>query len=179
VYLTWQDIKSGNWEIAFKEVHPMMDITLDLHLPAGWSMISLPVIPQSTSVSNLFPEAMVVYGYETGRGYVRIRDDEELEVGKGYWILCDEEQTYTLSGQPIQSYTKVIHEGGWYMTGGCTSAAQASTDSCNINVIYRFVPGFGYQRVLASEYLEPGEGYWILLEDVADQANLSVQGTTE
>ncbi|MFX0202968.1 MAG: hypothetical protein ACFFCW_43245 [Candidatus Hodarchaeota archaeon] len=65
------------------------------------------------------------------------------------------------------------------MIGGCSSSAQVSSNNCNIGMIYRYVQGIGYQQVLASEYLEPGEGYWILFKDVADPASLSVQGTAD
>ena len=61
------------------------------------------------------------------------------------------------------------------MIGGCScSSAQPSVDSGNITVIYRYDPGKGYQRVLESESLEPGKGYWILFSGIPDQAELRV-----
>ena len=44
-------------------------------------------------------------------------------------------------------------------------------------MIYRYAQGTGYQRVTG--HLEPGEGYWILLKDVTDQAEMRVEGVTQ
>jgi hypothetical protein len=141
-------------------------------LPAGWSMISLPVKPGSATVTTLFPGAVVVYGFEKGFGYVR---KQTLEVGKGYWILVNEAQSYTLTGQPIESYTIPIDADGWLMIGGCTEPAKASVDTGNIGVIYKFTQELGYQRLLESECLERAKGYWILLNNVDAGATISVE----
>jgi CD109 antigen len=141
--------------------------TIDLDLPSGWSMFSLPVLPANPVLSELFPEAKTVYGYARGTGYFRVKEDEELKGGKGYWILFDSAQSKSLTGQPIQEHPLSVNEGGWEMIGGCTFPAQASADSANINVIYGYAPEAGYKRVLKSEKLLPGKGYWICLSDSA------------
>ena len=51
----------------------------------------------------------------------------------------------------------------------------ARPDDGKINVIYGYKQGVGYQRILESERLKPGKGYWILFEDVADQTSLTVK----
>ncbi|MGA1864360.1 MAG: hypothetical protein ACMUHX_04800 [bacterium] len=145
------------------------EISVEMNLPSGWSMISLPILPSSVSVSSLFPEAKTVFGYEKGEGYVHITASEELKAGKGYWILLDQNQSYTLFGQPIQSYTKTAYEHGWEMIGGCSYSAKASTNGCNIGVIYDYVQGAGYTRIPRPERLDPGKGYWILLRDLTCQ----------
>ncbi|MGA1863897.1 MAG: thrombospondin type 3 repeat-containing protein [bacterium] len=150
------------------------DITFDLNLPEGWSMISLPVLPENTLVSNLFPDAIVVYGYERENGYVRIRENENLVIGKGYWVFCHEEQIYRLTGQPIQMYSSTVYENGWNIIGGCTSSSKASSEGCGINVIYNYNKSYGYKRLPASESMEPGKGFWIRFIDVTDQGRLSV-----
>ncbi|MGA1864103.1 MAG: right-handed parallel beta-helix repeat-containing protein [bacterium] len=148
-------------------------VPVEMNFPEGWSMISLSVEPDNPNVKELFPDAVVVYTYERGKGYVRV---EELQVGKGYWILFYENQGYELCGKPIHSYSKTVYSDGWEMIGGCTSDARPAADSCEIDVIYRFVKGKGYQRVLlASENLEPGGGFWIFLEDVVDQCVITVE----
>ncbi|MGA1840775.1 MAG: C-type lectin domain-containing protein, partial [bacterium] len=152
------------------------DVLIEMNLLSGWSMISLPVISCNISVSSVFPEAKVVYGYEENLGYYLIKEDENIIIGKGYWILLDQNQKFSLTGQPIPSYNKTIHHEGWAMIGGCTSNARPITDNCNIGVIYKYVKGTGYQRVLESEDLESGQGYWILFKNVEDQASLTVHG---
>jgi parallel beta-helix repeat protein/predicted outer membrane repeat protein len=153
-------------------------LTGNMSLPAGWSMISLPLIPQNASVSSLFPDAVVVYCCEKGMGYERIKEEESVEVGKGHWILINEAKTYSITGEIIDEYDLSVQDG-WYMIGGCTYAAQASIDDGKIKVIYDYKQGVGYQRILESEKLKPGEGYWILFEEVTDQASLSVKGIME
>jgi hypothetical protein len=146
-----------------------------MNLFSGWSMISLPIKPGNASLSSLFPNARVVYGYEKGIGYTRVISAEELQTGEGYWILLDQNQTYNLAGQAIESYKLPVSEDGWAMIGGCTSDARPTTDNCSIGVIYRYVKGAGYQRVLGTENLEPGIGCWILFDDVVDQCELIVE----
>ena len=46
--------------------------------PEGWSMIALPVDPINKRFDKLFPDAIVIYGYEKGTGYVRVKPDEAL-----------------------------------------------------------------------------------------------------
>jgi hypothetical protein len=150
-------------------------ITVTLDLPSGWSMVSLPINPTDKKLEAVFPNAVVVYRYEKGTGYVRVLNNEELEVGKGYWILLDEATSYTITGQLIASYTLPADEDGWAMIGGCTDPAKVSPNGCDIGVIYHYVQGTGYQRVTASQPLEAGEGYWILLNNVAEGATVTVE----
>jgi hypothetical protein len=150
-------------------------MTVPIELQAGWHMISLPVNPTDKRPKILFPEAIVVYGYEKGTGYARVKPDEDLEIGKGYWILLNEARTYTITDNPIDEYNLSVQDG-WYMIGGCTSDAKPSGNNCNIRVIYGYEPGAGYKRVQVNENLIPGKGYWILIEGVTDQAFLTVQG---
>ena len=97
-------------------------------------MISLPVITDSTLLSDVFPDAKVVYIYDEDAGYVRVKENEGLEVGKGYWILLYEDMRYILTGFLVDSYTLAKYENGWPMIGGCTYMAQPSMDSCSIEV---------------------------------------------
>lgn len=156
---------------------PQIPITVNMELNSRWSMISLPVIPINASVLSSFPGSKVIYGYEKGAGYRRVKEGENMEAGKGYWILVDQNQTYTLTGKPIESYTLPVYEDGWAMIGGCTSGAMPTVGNCNISVIYEYIQGKGYQRVLESETLEPGKGYWILFNNVMEQDELKVETT--
>jgi hypothetical protein len=142
------------------------NITIKLNITSGWSMISLPVKPANSTVSYLFPEALVIYNYKKGVGYTRVKENENLVAGKGYWILLDKSITYTMDGHSFHNHIFSINERGWFMIGGCTYPAQASTDNGKIGVIYGYIPGFGYKRILESENLAPGKGYWIYLNDL-------------
>jgi hypothetical protein len=143
------------------------DVGIKMDLPAGWSMISLPVVPQDARFSTLFPEGKVVYRYHQGGGYVRVQEGKNFEKGIGYWILFDEPESYVIMGTEIATYTMPVADG-WYMIGGCSSPAQTMVTSGKIDVVYRYTPGVGYERLLASEPLEPGRGYWILFRNTSE-----------
>lgn len=150
-------------------------IKINMDLPAGWSMISLPVKPNSLSASDVFPNAKVIYGYKKGTGYIRLGNDNKLEIGKGYWILFYEEQSLTLIGQPVCEYTFPVDQDGWCMIGGCSYPAYYTIDIGNVDVIYKYTQGIGYKRVSESDDLEPGKGYWILFSNIASQAEFHVE----
>ena len=59
------------------------------------------------------------------------------------------------------------------MIGGGTQPAKVVSHECNIGVIYGYTQGAGYQRV--TDQLERGKGYWILLNNVAGGATISVE----
>jgi hypothetical protein len=156
------------------DIIPSDEMTILMNLPEGWSMISLPVLPENASIREVFPGSMVIYGHNRGAGYVRLGDQEELEIGAGYWILLNEEKEFTITGQSINGYTLSVNESGWNMIGGCSSEAKATSENCDIGVIYGSVQGRGYQRVQESENLKPGKGYWILLNNIVDEGRLTV-----
>ncbi|MGA1865234.1 MAG: hypothetical protein ACMUHX_09245 [bacterium] len=151
------------------------DIVVEMDIEAGWSMISLPVAPLDARLSALFPGAAVVYSFDRTLGYVRVQPGEKLKIGAGYWMLVYEDQNYRLTGQPITSYSKTVYGSNWEMIGGCTYAARPTTDNCDIGVIYRFIRGMGYERVLPTGVMNPGEGFWILLKEVVYQCDLTVE----
>ncbi|MGA1864046.1 MAG: chitobiase/beta-hexosaminidase C-terminal domain-containing protein [bacterium] len=147
-----------------------------IDLPKGWSLISLPADRENSLVSDLFPEAQVIYGFEKDSGYVRIKQDEELKVGEGYWILLPEAKTYSISGTPVTEYTLPV-TNGWFLIGSCSSPAKPTINTGHIDVIYGFHQDVGYERVQESESLYPTEGYWILLSNTNDQSILKVSST--
>jgi hypothetical protein len=166
--------ENGEW-VNCTAPPPPCDVEFEMNLSAGWSMISLPVEPTDIKFSAVFPEAAVMFRYEKKSGYVRVQSNETLQVGTGYWILMYQDQNYRLIGQQITSYIKTVYSDGWEMTGGCTSEAKPSMYNCNIKEIYGYVPDIGYKHVFESESFLPGQGYWILLEGVADQCELIVE----
>jgi len=60
--------------------------SMDINLPVGWSMISLPVLPGNRSAVALFPEAEVVYGFDPYWGYY---EAEELNQRLQLVVLFD------------------------------------------------------------------------------------------
>jgi hypothetical protein len=148
------------------------EVGIKMALPAGWSMISLPVRPDVATVATLFPEAVVVYRYQKGAGYVRVEKWENLEAGIGYWILLDEPQSYVITGTAITEYTMPVQDG-WYMIGGCSMPAHKMVTSGKIDGIYGYTQCVGFQGLLGSEPLERGKGYWILFSDTTEGAEFT------
>lgn len=149
-----------------------------MKLSAGWNMISLPVTPYNATLSELFKGFEVMYRFVKGSGYVQVEEDEKLQVGDGYWILVYEDQNCILTGQPIYFYKKTVSSDGWEMLGGCTFGARPKANDCDIGVIYKYVKGTGYKRVLNSEAIESEGGYWILLEEVMGQCQITMEAVS-
>lgn len=164
-------LNPGFWHIIDIEISE--EKTIEMNLPAGWSLISLPVKPEITLATELFPGAEVIYDYNKDVGYRVVTGN--MEIGKGYWILVNEAKTFSLTGQPIYSYTLLINEGGWQIIGGCISNAGVSSENCHIEVIYQYVQGTGYKLILESGVLEPCNGYWLLVKDIGPHASVTVQ----
>jgi hypothetical protein len=99
------------------------EIEITMELPAGWEMISLPVNPDKATLNDLFPGAVVAYKFVKTKGYDRVLENENFEVGMGYWILLNTPTSYKIKGTAIPEYTIPI-ENGWAMIGGCSSSAQ-------------------------------------------------------
>jgi hypothetical protein len=66
---------------------------------------------------------------------------------------------------------------GWYMIGGCSLPAQKMVTSGKIDVIYGYTQGYGYTRLLGSEPLEPGKGYWILFSNTSEGAEFTASSS--
>ncbi|MGA1844825.1 MAG: hypothetical protein ACMUIS_09730 [bacterium] len=143
-------------------------ITRHLDLPAGWSMVSLPVILDDARVSAVFPGARVVYGYAST--YELLGPLDELTVGKGYWIFLSEARIFSLSGDPIEHFTLPQCPAGWSLIGGCSHPATASVQYGRIRALAGFANG--YRLHSPGGTLEPGTGYWIHL---SEQTALSVE----
>jgi hypothetical protein len=129
-----------------------------MSLDKGWSLIGLPVIPNSTAYTNLFPDANVIYTFD--QQYVNVK---HMEPGKGYWIKVPDAKTYHLYGPPNISY-QLPKKKGWSLIGGGYNTTRATTDpqGC-IGIIY----GFGYRGYFLNEenILQSGKGYWLKIEE--------------
>jgi hypothetical protein len=173
VYVTGES--KGSWtgsDYATVKYRKVDEVEVTMGLPAGWSMISLPVRPEVATITALFPGAVVVYKYEKGAGYAQVAEGENLEVGTGYWILLDNPQSFVIKGTEITEYTTPV-ENGWYMIGGCSMPAQKMVTNGRIDVIYGYAQGIGYTRLLGSELLKPGKGYWILFSNTSEGAEFT------
>ncbi|MGA1865128.1 MAG: right-handed parallel beta-helix repeat-containing protein, partial [bacterium] len=139
----------------------------NLKLDPGWSMISLPVIPNDSTIGILFPQAEAVYRYRDE--YVFMSADEELQKGEGYWIFVPEACDCNISGTPFYMYSIENVQPGWSMIGSCTSLSNVSAANGTINAVFGFDKGYSYiGKGNNTGPLSPGEGYWINLSGKSD-----------
>jgi alpha-tubulin suppressor-like RCC1 family protein len=124
--------------------------TFDFHLNQGWNLISLPLTPSNTDLSQLFQDYEAAYGYKNG-AYNPVTS---FIPGEGYWLKIPSQKVYTISGQPYHSYTTDFFDG-WHLIGAPTNGI--TPDDMSIKVIFRYVNG-GYEQAFT---LLPGFGYWI------------------
>ena len=143
-------------------------VSIDMNFPAGWSMISLPVKPESYVLKDLFPDALAVFGFFNK--YVLIDPNAELETGEGYWIYSPNASSSLIYGEPIDNYINPNAPSGWSMIGAGSYPAKPSVDNGSIQAIF----GFENKYVLLdpNNPLEPGNGYWI---NLSEEAELTVQ----
>jgi hypothetical protein len=161
------EVSNTDWDYVTVKYGEPEEVEVKMDLPADWSMISLPVVPQDACLASLFPEAVVVYKYQKGTGYVPVQAEEKLEGGMGYWILLDEPKEYVLMGTKITQYTIPVSDQ-WYLIGGCTDPAQRTLTEGNIKAVHGYAQDGGYTTLRASDPLEQGKGYWILFSNTSE-----------
>jgi hypothetical protein len=126
--------------------------TAHINTQAGWNLISLPVIPQDSHISVLFPDATIAYEYKDG-AYINV---DQLVPGKGYWLKTPSSTGYDVIGEPFQSYTNTYNPG-WHLIGALFDAVDNPYSEDCVEVI------FGYQNGAYAHVTElvTGRGYWI------------------
>jgi len=145
-------------------------LTGHIDLPSGWSMISLPLEPDDSRSNTLFPDAGAVFEFTTK--YELLDPNDELIVGKGYWIYLSAPNTYTLTGTPVEKYSIPNCLSGWRMIGGCSWDSMPSVDNGDIRAVFGF--SNKYDLLGVNDPLEPGKGYWI---NLAERAMLTLSNS--
>jgi len=143
------------------------EITINLSLPRGWSMISLPVDTVDKRISTLLPKATAAFEFTTQ--YEPLELHEELEIGKGYWVYLPDASTYSVRGKSVNSYLNPNAGEGWSMIGSCSFPSIPSVRNGFIRGVFGFYGKYnlyGYDTGIAA--LEPGRGFWINLSDPAE-----------
>lgn len=127
----------------------------DINLNSGWDMISLPIIPDTTDLASLFPEAVIAYAFDQS-----YQETTQLKPGKGYWIKTTSNLTYTITGQAFDYYSINLSQG-WHLIGCVNDTVIPRTNPENqISVIYGF-DNFYY----ITNRLEKGKAYWIKVKE--------------
>lgn len=130
-------------------------VTTSQKFNPGWSLISLPLEINNTSVDSLFPRLPAdIYGFDE-----RYEKPNSLAFGKGYWIKLNTPQTITVSGDEIVNNIPV--KEGWNIIGPFNQSvdvSELSTEPEGI-LISNF---FGFDESYSMpQTLNPWSGYWI------------------
>jgi len=125
-------------------------------------MVSVPVVPDDTSVSSVFPGTEVVYTWNPViRSYYMPTD---IEPEKGYWVAVMADTIITVSGSPVESWTTDI-TAGWNMVGSlCDEDVDftAPDDNPDGSVeAYAFWWNPSVRSYNLAYTLESTKGYWV------------------
>ena len=148
---------TGNSYMIFNIIWKKHEI-FDFHLQQGWNLISLPLIPSNTALSDLFPDYEAAYKYNNG-AYSPVNS---IIPGTGYWLKIPAQKVYSISGQPFPSYPIDVADG-WHLIGAAYD--KMTPADMSIKVIYCYENG-NYEQAYT---LLPGFGYWIKMESVRPQ----------
>ena len=135
--------------IIYKGVSSIVDVNDE------WNMISVPLLAEDMSLSNLFPTATsLAYGFEGS--YVT---EDTLVGGKGYWLKFDGNQQVQIYGSRMGDTVPL--ETGWNMFGAYEEdipISQITTTPPGIIATYFFGYNNGYY---IADTLNSGQGYWV------------------
>jgi hypothetical protein len=189
--ITAAESPSQGWADATQQQTIVLGLvtTYDISLSTGWNLISLPLIPDNSSIENVLAglnvpienvEVIWYYDAATGNWLVYTPGPAPdtlltMEDGKGYWIKMSAPATLTVHGVVISlppaappTYSVLL---GWNLIGfTSTSSMTANTYLAGVKdkwaSLWTFDPAIGtYVKVLGMDLMLPGRGYWIYMTE--------------
>ena len=159
-------------------------LSYDVELVSGWNLISLPLIPLNSTITELLRdvaegiERVWAYDASTGEWYyydlkAGVGDLKEMKDGLGYWVKTSEGMILTVFGfeQPPPPATPRAYSlaAGWNLIGFKETEPMTVSEYLRgvpyIRVI-AFDPGTGRYVILGdNDLLIPGYGYWVALSE--------------
>jgi hypothetical protein len=137
----------------------------------GWWLISLPMVPQDSSVGALFPDQNNHFGYtwdQETRSYIR---HEKLEPGKAYWICFWGPVTSTITGVPLRRFSSHLPAQGWHMIGSPAGGTDFTSPASEPQGLV-LSPAFGWNAASNSFFstsrLDEKQGYWVAVMGACD-----------
>jgi len=173
---------------------PLVQILIlqfEIKLESGWNLISLPLMPEDTSITSLLSPIngnySIVWEYNASNTSDHWKkydpstpfgnDLTTMEPGKSYWIMMISYDILNVSGT-IPESTDIELWSGWNLIGYNSLNPQTITDALssingNYNIVWaynasdsidhwkKYDPNTPFGNDLAN--MEPGKGYWILM----------------
>jgi len=169
--------------------NPISSTTLNLY--TGWNLISLPLMPEDTSITSLLSSInsnySIVWEYNASDtadhwkkydpGVPFGNDLTNMEPGKGYWIMMTSDKTLPISGTMPES-TDIDLKTGWNLVGFNSPDSKSIVEALfsingNYSIVWaynasdtadhwkKYDPGVPFGNDLIN--VEPGRGYWIMM----------------
>ena len=159
----------SNPEIYSKSMDPTAGNKEFITLEAGWNLISLPIIPDNTKISTIFPGIEFAYSYQKKflkvlsfpispassnlKNYNKV---VHINPGNAYFVYSKKTNQYILTGKEF-SYFAVKLDKGWNLIGCINKTVTPTTSPKNsIDAIFVF-----NKKFILADKLEKGKGYWI------------------
>ena len=151
-----------------------MPTELALNVETNWNLISPPFNAANDSVITLFPTCIGDAFSYIGSGY---QIENQLSIGKGYWLRFGGATSDTIRGLPFSSDTITVVDG-WNLIGSISVPLAVSSITSNpLGMVTSNC--FGYNKGYhTTDTLYPGQGYWIKVNQ-AGSLILSVSTTQE
>jgi len=169
----------------------VVPIGINIDLYTGWNLISLPLIPEGTSIASVLSPIndnySIVWEYNASDtsdhwkkydpGVPFGNDLTNMESGKGYWIMMTSDDTLPISGTVPES-TDLDLKTGWNLVGFNSLDGQPIVEALyfingNYSIVWaydasettdhwkKYDPGVPFGNDLIN--VEPGSGYWIMM----------------
>ncbi|MBW3019974.1 hypothetical protein KY334_01650, partial [Candidatus Woesearchaeota archaeon] len=161
--------------------------TQTISLEPGWNLIGISVIPQSTSLLDVFEEQIIekslvrILNYENGIWRVYNSDVKiptnlyQINKGKAYWVNVNSSSTLIINGTLPTDKTQLV--SGWNLIGIETESNTTTvSEYFEANILSKIIEMYSFENnayvPLISNYivnatnneLERGIGYWVRLE---------------
>ncbi len=166
----------------------MPEFTYSIPLTAGWNLVSLPLIPASTAISEVLAGVNVqrVFAYDVATGSWQVYQPgasgglTDIIPGRGYWLEAGTQGTLTVHGGLPSLPFQVTLSPGWNLIG-----FPLISSSCATYQLAGISPGIvaGYDGdstswelvnsgwFTDSSWLKNGQGYWVKM---AESTTLSI-----
>jgi hypothetical protein len=180
-------VESPVWEFKTEPAEPTPPSSYDINLSAGWNLISLPLIPESTDINDIISSDNlasgdvgnidIVYSYDTASGswgYWKGQSAgtlQSMEDGNGYWIYTRTADVLTVYGLEAATAGYTL-QANWNMLG-FTSIEEQDYDTYLASVRDAYSILYGWDATTGSWFcptldqhggkLEPGYGYWVYM----------------
>ncbi|HEX9934459.1 MAG TPA: T9SS type A sorting domain-containing protein, partial [bacterium] len=156
---------SGNTSRIVIQYRPLIESPCHYKIDReGWYLISLPVVPQDSTVGKLFPSQNnhLAYSWDPAtRSYIT---NEKMEPGRAYWMYFMGPMTCTVTGARLRRYTSRYEAQGWFLAGSPLGGADFSNPESDPEGQV-LSPVFGWDpnalAYFSTAAMEENQGYWI------------------